>query len=55
MDCEGKPNTNTDILCGVLLYYVVFVQHFSMAPASKGALLNIHYYYYTDEKLLITV
>jgi len=31
---------------GVLLYYIIFVQCLWMAPASKGALLNIHYYYY---------
>ena len=36
----------TDILFGVLLYYILFVQRLWMAPASKGALLNIHYYYY---------
>ena len=31
---------------GVLLCYILFVQRLWMAPASKGALLNIHYYYY---------
>ena len=36
----------TDILFGVLLYYILFVQNLSMAPASNGTLLNIHYYYY---------
>jgi len=36
----------TDIIFGVLLYYILFVQGLWMAPASKGALLNIHYYYY---------
>jgi len=33
-------------LFGVLLYYILFVQRLWMAPASKGALLNIHYCYY---------
>ena len=36
---------NGGTLFGVLLYYIVFVQRLWMAPASKGALLNIHYYY----------
>ena len=35
-----------DILFGVLLYYILFIQHLWMTPASKGALLNIQYYYY---------
>ena len=32
------------ILFGVLLYYILFVQRIWMTPASKCALLNIHYY-----------
>ena len=46
----------TDRLFGILLYYILFVQCLWMAPASKGALLNIHYCYYhahsgTSQKL----
>ena len=33
------------LLFGVLLYYILFVQHLWMAPASNGALINIYYYY----------
>ena len=39
----------TDILFGVLLYYILFVQCLWMAPGSKGALLSIHYYYYVEK------
>ena len=39
----------TDILFGILLYYILFVQCLWMAPASKGALLNVHYYYYDTD------
>jgi len=33
------------MLFGVLLYYILFVQRIWLAPARKGALLNIFYYY----------
>jgi len=33
-----------DILFRVLLYYILFVQCLWMAPGSKGALINTHYY-----------
>ena len=42
-------------LFGVLLYYILFVQRLWMAPASKGALLNIHYYYYIGKTSLEAV
>ena len=40
-------------LLGVFLYYILFVQRLWMAPASKGALLNIHYYYYSKFSVLL--
>jgi len=40
----------TNILFGVLLYYILFVQQLWMALVSEGALLNILYYYYVRRR-----